>query len=116
MRGLSLVAALGTGLVASAAGAAQLAPHQQPTAANDPCAQVRADVQQKAQAHAQQTGRGVQPDAVQEQAAEAGCPSVGSGAPTPDKDARDIDEMYDRLMKQSAEDLKALPPQARQPE
>jgi hypothetical protein len=116
MRGLPLVVALGIGLVASAAGAAQVAPHQQPTAADDPCARVRADVQQKAQAHAQQTGRGVQPDAVQEQAAESGCPSVGSGAPTPDKDARDIDEMYDRLMKQSAEDLKALPPQARQPE
>jgi hypothetical protein len=109
MRGLPLVVALGIGLAASAAGAAELAPHQQPTAADDPCARVRTDVQQKAQAHAQETGRGVQADAVQEQAAEAGCPTVGSGPPTPDKDARDIDEMYDRLMKQSADDLKLLP-------
>jgi hypothetical protein len=115
MRGVSLVVALGIGLLASAA-AAQQQPHQQPTAADDPCARVRADVQQRAQAHAQQTGRGVQPDAVQEQAAAAGCPTAAPGAPTPDKDARDIDEMYDRLMKQSAEDLKGLPPQARQPE
>jgi hypothetical protein len=93
-----------------------MAPHQQPTAAeaNDACAQVRAEAQQRAQAHAQQTGRGVQPDAVQEQAAEAGCPTAAPGSPTPDKDARDVDEMYDRLMKKSAEDLKALPPQDRQ--
>ena len=128
MRGVSLVVALGVGLVASAASAApqqpahqqpepqQQAGQQQPTAADDPCARVRADVQQRAQAHAQQTGRGVQPNAVQEQAAEDGCPTAGTGAPTPDKDARDIDEMYDRLMKQSAEDLKSLPRQAREPE
>lgn len=94
---------LATGLAFHGIARAQQEPPAAP-ADGAPCA---AGGQERARAN----GKSLQPTAEVAQEAQTGCGTGGQGpdAAAADRAGKDVDEMYDRLMRESADDLKGRP-------